>query len=110
MECHEVPGFDQLRPYAASAVGGEGRIIDGLAFVMEGDEAGILEPVRLPIGDGEDHPLRDDAGGIEDESQTTVDTGGPAGSRGEPRGGGGGEGSVTLEGRRVVNEVVSPCI
>src|SRR3546814_5814301 len=31
MECHEVPGFDQLRPYAASAVGGEGRIIGGLA-------------------------------------------------------------------------------
>src|SRR3546814_20297929 len=75
MECHEVPGFDQLRPYAASAVGGEGRIIDGLAFVMEGDEAGILDPVRLPLGDGEDHPLRDVAGGIEAEFQTIAEIG-----------------------------------
>src|SRR3546814_18611964 len=94
MECHEVPGFDQLRPYAASAVGGEGRIIDGLAFVMEGDEAGILDPGRLPLGDGEDHPLRDVAGGTEAEFQTIADTGGPDGRGRERAGGGDGNRSV----------------
>src|SRR3546814_7330585 len=61
---------------------------------MEGDEAGILDPVRLPLGDGEDHPLRDVAGGIEAEFQTIADTGGHDGRRGEPRGRVDGNGSV----------------
>ena len=64
-EALEVGGLEQLRPDRPAAVGGVGRVEGPAATVVELDEAGVLDAVRLRLRDRKDHALADVALGLE---------------------------------------------
>ena len=53
----EVRRFEQLGADRPAAVGGIGRVERLLSIVVEFNEAGVLDAVRLGLGDRKDHPF-----------------------------------------------------
>ncbi len=57
-ELAEVVGGQQFRADARTGVGGIGAAVDRAGAVVEQDQAKVLQPVPLGVGEGEDHGAR----------------------------------------------------